>query len=173
MSSPCCGVRWAARGWTGPTEPCWPDWPGCCPARTGTGCSSGPRRCCVGITTWSDAAGATRTGVAVPLCRLSFGRWWCGWPGRTRPGDIAASTVSCAGSATRTGSAPARCGPCFGGPASIRHRCGRRSLGGDSYELRLPVCWRWTSSPWTRSCCGGCMCCLRLRWPPVGSMCSG
>jgi hypothetical protein len=38
----------------------------CCPARAGTGCSSGPRRCCAGIKIWSDAAGPTHTGLAVP-----------------------------------------------------------------------------------------------------------
>jgi hypothetical protein len=40
-------------------------------------------------------------------------------------------------------------------------------------RAQLPVCWRWTSSPWTRSCCGGCMCCLRSRSRPAGSMCWG
>jgi hypothetical protein len=42
-------------------------WPGCCLARAGTGCSSGPRRCCAGIKIWSDAAGATRTRVVAQL----------------------------------------------------------------------------------------------------------
>jgi hypothetical protein len=36
---------------------------------------------------------------------------------------------------------------------------GRRSPGGSSYKLRPPVCWPWTCSLWTRSCCGGCTCC--------------
>jgi hypothetical protein len=35
------------------------------PGRAGTGWSSGPKRCCAGIGTWSGAAGASRTGVAV------------------------------------------------------------------------------------------------------------
>jgi putative transposase len=25
-------------------------------------------------------------------------------------------------------------------------------------QARPPVCWRWTSSPWTRCCCSGCRC---------------
>ena len=46
---------------------CWLDWPGCCPARAGTGCSSGPRRSCAGIKIWSNAAGATPTRVVAQL----------------------------------------------------------------------------------------------------------
>jgi hypothetical protein len=53
----CCGTRlrcsagrWPGPDWTGLTVRCWPDSPGCCLARAGTGCSSGPRRCCAGIT---------------------------------------------------------------------------------------------------------------------------
>jgi len=65
--SRCCGVRWPDPGWTGPTVRCWLDWPGCCPARAGTGCSSGPRRYCAGIKIWSDAAGATPTRVVAQL----------------------------------------------------------------------------------------------------------
>jgi hypothetical protein len=63
----CCGVRWPDPGWTGPTVRCWLDWPGCCLARAGTGCSSGPRRYCAGIKIWSDAAGATPTRVVAQL----------------------------------------------------------------------------------------------------------
>ena len=79
-----------------------------------------PRRCCAGIGSWSDAAGPTRTGVAAQLYRPSSGRWWCGWPGRTRAGATAASTVSCAGSAA--GSGPAPSGPSCTAPASTRRR---------------------------------------------------
>src|SRR6266511_368993 len=43
----------------------------------------------------------------------------------------------------------------------VRRLSGRRSPGGDSCELRLPVCWPWTSSPWTRSSCSGCTCWVR------------
>ncbi len=119
------------------------------------------------------AAGATRTGVAGPVWRRRSARWCCGWPGRTRPGGIAASTVSCAAWGTRTGSGPARCGRSCGALASIRHPSGRPSPGGSSSRLRPPVCWRWTSSPWTRSSYNGCMCCLRSRSRPVGCMCWG
>jgi hypothetical protein len=52
-------------------------------------------------------------------------------------------------------------------PALLRRRCGRRSPGSSSSGLWLRVCWRWTSSPWRRSCCGGCTsCCDRGRDPP-------
>jgi len=44
------------------------------PDRPGTGCSSGPKRCCAGIETWSDAAGATRTSGVARLWPPSFGR---------------------------------------------------------------------------------------------------
>jgi hypothetical protein len=36
-------------------------------APAGTGCSSSLRRCCAGIKIWSDAAGATGTGVVARL----------------------------------------------------------------------------------------------------------
>ena len=99
-------------------------WPGCCPARAGTGCSSGPKRCCAGIETWSDAAGAIRIGVAVRAPRQSSAPWCCGCPGRTRLGGTAASTASCAASATRTGSGPAPCGASCTTLASTPHRRG-------------------------------------------------
>jgi putative transposase len=83
------------------------------------------------------------TGVAVPEWRRSSVRWCCGWAGRTRPGGIAASTASCAGSDSRSGPAP--CGPSSDGLALTRHRRGRRSLGGSSCGPGPPVCWRWTS----------------------------
>ena len=73
------------------------------PARAGTGSSLGPRRCCAGIKIWSGAAGATRTGVVVQAWRWSSALWCYGWPGRTRPGATAASTASCADSATGSG----------------------------------------------------------------------
>jgi hypothetical protein len=41
--------------------------------------------------------------VVARLWGPSFGRWWCGWPGRTRAGATAASTVSCAGWASGSG----------------------------------------------------------------------
>jgi hypothetical protein len=66
-------------------------------------------------------------------------------PGRTRPGGIVASTASCAGSATGTGSGPAPCGRSCSAPALPQHRRGRRSLGGNSSGRRPRVCWRWTS----------------------------
>jgi len=122
--SPYCAARWPARGWTGPTEPCWLAWPGCCPARAGTGCSSGSKRCCAGIETWSDAAGAIRIGVAVQAPRQSSAPWCCGCPGRTQLGGTAASTASCAASATRTGSGPAPCGASCTMLASTPHRRG-------------------------------------------------
>ena len=96
-----------------------------------------------------------------------------GWPGRPRPGGIAAPTASCAASGTRAGSGPVRCGQSCGALASIRPPGGRPSHGGSSSELRPPVCWRWTSLPWTRCCSSGCMCCLRSRSRPVGSTCWG
>src|SRR6266540_4599733 len=99
---------------------------------------------------------------------------WCyGWPGRTRPGGIAASTASCAASGTRAGSGPAPCGPSCSAPGLLRHPSGRRSPGGSSYELRRKPCWPWTSSRWTQSSCSGCTSCLRSRSRLVGSMCSG
>jgi hypothetical protein len=54
---------------------------------------------------------------------------------------IAASTASCATSATGTGSGSAPCGPSCSAPASIRHPSARRSPGGSSYALRPPVRW--------------------------------
>ena len=66
--------------------------------------------------------------------------------GKNPTWGIAASTASCAAWATGAGSGPARCGPSCNAPVSIRHPSGRRSPGGSSYELRLPVCWPWTSS---------------------------
>jgi hypothetical protein len=63
----CSAGRWSDPDWTGLTARSWSDWPGCYLARAGTGCSSGPRRCWAGIATWSDAAGATRTGAAAQL----------------------------------------------------------------------------------------------------------
>jgi hypothetical protein len=54
-------------------------------------------------------------------------------------------------------------------PAPVRSAVSWRQF----LRAQLPVCWRWTSSPWTRSCCGGCMCCLRSRSRPAGSMCWG
>ena len=71
------------------------------PGGPGVGCSWSRPRCCAGIETWSDAAGATRTSVAARLWRPSFAGWCCGWPGRTRPGGTAASTASCAASANK------------------------------------------------------------------------
>jgi len=44
-----------------------------CLARAGTGCSSGPRRCCAGIKIWCDGAGAILTGVVVQAWRWR----WC------------------------------------------------------------------------------------------------
>ncbi len=73
---------------------------------------------------------------------------------------IVASMASCAGSATGTGSGPAPCGRSCSAPALPQHRRGRRSPGGNSCGPRPRGCWRWTSSPWTRCSCGGCMCCL-------------
>jgi putative transposase len=60
------------------------------------------------------------TGVAVRGPRQGLVGWCCGWPGRTRPGATAASTVGCAASAT--GSAPAPCGPSWPVPASSPHQ---------------------------------------------------
>jgi len=73
------------------------------PRPTRRGPLSGLKRCCAGIKTWSDAAGATRTARAVPPWRRRPGRWCCGWPARIRPGASGASTVSCAASATGSG----------------------------------------------------------------------
>jgi hypothetical protein len=92
---------------------------------------------------------------------------------RTRPGDIAASTASCAASGTSTGSGPAPCGPSSTGQASIPHRCGRRSPGGSSSAPKPTACWPSTASPWTRSCCAGRRSCSCSRWPAAGSTCSG
>jgi hypothetical protein len=39
------------------------------PARAGTGCSSGPRRCCAGIKSWSGAGGPAHPDVAVQAWR--------------------------------------------------------------------------------------------------------
>jgi hypothetical protein len=153
------------------TERCWPDSRGCCPVGAGADHSSGLKRCCAGIGTWSGAAGRTRTGVAVRVPRQRCVRWCCGWPGRTRAGATAASTVSWAASAV--GSGPARYGPSCTAPASIRHRRVRRSPGGSSSAPRPGVCWRWTSSLWTPSSCSGCMSCSYSRWPADGSMCWG
>src|SRR5215211_98287 len=106
----CCGTRsrcsadrWPDPDWTGLTARCWPDSPGCCPARAATGCSSGPRRCCAGIKIWSGAGGPAHTDVVVQAWRWSSALWCYGWPGRTRPGATAASTASCADSATGSG----------------------------------------------------------------------
>ena len=63
---------------------------------------------------------------------------------------------------TRTGLRPAPCGPPCSALVLIQHLSGRRSLGGSSCNPRPPVCWPWTSSLWTRSCCCGCICCSRL-----------
>src|SRR5512132_4569418 len=68
----------------------------------------------------------------------------------------AASTVSCAGSGPGLGPAPS--GPSCNAAVSTRHRSGRRSGGGSSSGPRPRVCWRWTSSPWTRCCANGCRC---------------
>ena len=96
----------------GPTERCWLGRLGCCPARAGTGCLSGLRRCCAGIKTWSDAAGAAGlpggrvgapphlTGAVAPRPRVyNVGDLqpgdWCStpttWPTR-RPSTTSAST---------------------------------------------------------------------------------
>src|SRR5215216_7433303 len=48
---------------------------------------------------------------------------------------------------------------------------GRRSPGGSSSTLRPRACWPSTSSPSTRCCCDGCMCCSCSRWAPAGSTC--
>jgi hypothetical protein len=88
------------------------------------------------------------------------------WGYRRIHGELCASD-------TRTGSGPAPCGRSCSAPASTRRQSGRRSPGGSSYKLRPPVCWQWTSSPWTRSSCGGCTCCSRSRWRPAGSTCLG
>jgi hypothetical protein len=77
--------------------------------------------CCGGIATWSGAAGPIRTGVAGPAWQCGCARGCFGWPGRTRPGDIAASTASCAASATRAGLGPARCGRSCSAPVLLRH----------------------------------------------------
>jgi hypothetical protein len=141
------------------------------PRPAGVGCSSGLKRCCAGITTWSGAAGVTYTGGAVPPSRRRPGRWCCGWPGRTRRGDIGTSTVSCAAWAPSAGSAPAPCGPSCTAPASNRHPSGRRAPGASSFTRRPRVCWRWTSSPSTLCSSIGCMCCWCWRGPPAGSTC--
>jgi hypothetical protein len=69
----------------------------------------------------------------------------------------AASTVSCAGAGPSLGPAPS--GPSCNAAVSTRHRSGRRSRGDSSSGPRPRVCWRWTSSPWTRCCSNVCMCC--------------
>src|SRR6266487_5456801 len=130
---------------TGPTGRCWPAWRGSCPARPGGACACSRPRCWAGVGTWSGAAGPTGTGVAGRPWRPRSARWCCGWPGRTRPGGIAASTASCADWGTRAGSGPARCGPSCGAPGLLRRPSGRRSPGGSSCEPRPRVCWRWTS----------------------------
>ncbi len=92
--------------------------------------------------------------------RQSSAPWCCGWPGRTRPGATAASTASCAASATsRIGASTVW---------SILHRAGvdprteavGASPGGSSSAPRPRACWPWTSSPWTPCSCSGCMSCL-------------
>jgi putative transposase len=65
----------------------------------------------------------------------------------TRLGATAASTASCAASATASGPAP--CGRFCSALVSTRHRSGRPSPGSSSSGRRPGVCWRWTSSPWT------------------------
>jgi len=57
-------------------------WRGVRPRRTlSCSCCATRSCCCAGIETWSDAAGATRTGVAARRWPPSFGRWCCGWQG--------------------------------------------------------------------------------------------
>ena len=112
------------------------------PVRLGGACSCSRRHCCAGIATWFGAVGSTRTSVAGRPWRRSSARWCCGWPGRTRPGATAGSTVSCAGSGTRLGPAPS--GLSCNAPVSTRHRSGRRSPGGSSSGPRPRVSWRWT-----------------------------
>jgi hypothetical protein len=63
----------------------------------------------------------------------------------------AASTASCAASAT--GSGPAPSGPSSTGPASNRRPGGQRSPGGSSSGCRPTACWPWTSSPSTPCGC--------------------
>ena len=67
------------------------------------GCGSSHREpCCAGTPSSSPAAGPTHddTPADLPSHHLS-GRWYCGWPGRTRPGATDASTASWPASATR------------------------------------------------------------------------
>ncbi len=94
-------------------------------------------------------------------------------PGRIRPGATGGSMASCAAWGTGTGSGPAPCGPSCGAPGLLRRPSGRPSRGGSSCKPRPPVWSLWTSSPWTRSCCGGCTSCSRSRSQPAGSTCSG
>jgi hypothetical protein len=64
-----------------------------------------------------------------------------------------------------------------GRPAARRRRSGTQAVG--AYLAAVPTrpgdqcAGRGPPAPWTRSCCGGCMCCSRSRSRPVGSMCSG
>jgi hypothetical protein len=102
-------------------------------------------------------------GVAVHVWRRSFARWCCGWPGRTRPEATAASTASCAAWGTRTGSGQHR----VDRPATRRRRSGTQAVSHDVAAVPTSSgrqrAGPGLSSPWTRSCCGGCTPCLRWR----------
>jgi hypothetical protein len=102
---------------------------------------------------WTYPHRPGRPTVAVEICALVLRL-----ARETRHGVTVASTASCAASAT--GSGPAPCGPSFAVPVLLRHPNGRRSHGASSSGPRPRVCWRWTSSPWTRCCSSVCMCCL-------------
>jgi hypothetical protein len=87
--------------------------------------------------------------------------WRCGWHGKTRPGDTGGCTASCADSATRSARRP--CGGSCAPAGADGHRRTRTPPGGHPCALRRSACWRVISSPWTRSCSGGCTCCSSWR----------
>ena len=88
MRSRCSAAPTQDRGWTEPTGRSSPPGPGGCP-RTYTAIAWSLRApSCAGTTISCVGGGPTRTGPDGRRSTTSSPRWWHGWHGRTRAGDM-------------------------------------------------------------------------------------
>jgi hypothetical protein len=108
--------------------------------------SSRWRRSCAGTGSWSPGTGPTRgrrpRSAVVRASRRSSGLWWCGWPGGTRRGGIAASTANSSASGTRWRLRPF--GRSCTGQVWIWRRDGPGRGGESSAGPKPTRCWRVT-----------------------------
>ena len=89
----------------------------------------------------------------------------CDWPGRTRPGATAGSTVNCADSVTRL--AKRQCGGSCAPDGAHRPRGTRALPGGRSCALKLMAYWPAASSTPAPSSSDACTCCSSWRSRPA------